>query len=477
MSATRRLEGSASVDLYQIERAVTVGLSALVLLLIAVYVGLVVPRLSSRAASLSTALTVVGLLGAALFGTELIAVGLLVCSVSLVSAHCGWAWGRRTAARRTRSASRQASSSGAHGASGTAPRPARRPAPASNEDTTPWGVAPVRAQAARSTLGRYRLEREIGRGAMGAVYLGTDPQMGQPIAIKTLDLGQEFEGDALAEARSRFMREAETAGRLRHPDIVRVFDAGEDRSLAYIAMEFLQGQDLQAHTQAGRLLPVPTVLHIVARVADALAYAHSQGVVHRDIKPANVMVDLATDTVKVTDFGIAHITDARRTRTGVVLGTPSFMSPEQMAGGRLDGRSDLYSLGVMLFQLLTGRLPHQAESMARVMYLIANEPAPDIRSVREDLPEALANLVALALEKRPETRYVDGHQMAQDLREVKAWLTPIKAEWELITDPSNVSPRSTPQATSDVATYPHGSEEFTATVSFLRSDTRHNPKN
>ncbi len=460
------------------------GLSALVLLLIAVYVGLVVPRLSSRVATLSSALTVAGLLGASLLGTDLIAVGLLVCSVALVSAHCGWAWGRRQGARRTRSAASRPSSARASASSGTAPpriasiRPAAPPP--SVEDTTPWGpaVTPVRPLAAqRATLGRYRLEREIGRGAMGAVYLGIDPQMGQQVAIKTLDLGQEFEGDALAEARSRFVREAETAGRLRHPDIVSVFDAGEDHDLAYIAMEYLQGQDLQAYTQPGRLLPVPTVLHIVARVADALAYAHSQGVVHRDIKPANVMVDLATDTVKVTDFGIAHVTDARRTRTGMVLGTPSFMSPEQMAGGRLDGRSDIYSLGVMLFQLLTGRLPHQADSMARVMYLIANEPAPDIRSVREDLPEALANVVALALEKRPETRYADGHQVAEDLREVEAWLTPIKAEWELITDPGDFSPRSTPQPRSDVATYPHGAEEFTATVSFLRADTRHNLKN
>lgn len=471
------------MNFYQIERAVTLGLSAVVLLLIAVYVAMVLPRLKRQVGMGTTALAAVALMGAALSGTDLMGVGLMVCGVALVAAHFGWVVGRQG----VRGASRSSSSSGsrptakAGAARPSAPR-RRAPVPVADpadEDTTPWGaaVAPVAGMAHRSTLGRYRIEREIGRGSMGAVYLGVDPDMGQQAALKTLALSQEFEGEALTEARSRFFREAETAGRLRHPDIVSIFDAGEDRNLAYIAMEFLSGQDLQAYTQAGRLLPVPTALHIVARVADALAYAHSQGVVHRDIKPANVMVDLATDTVKVTDFGIAHVADARRTRTGMVLGTPSFMSPEQMAGGRLDGRSDLYSLGVMLFQLLTGRLPHQAESMARVMYLIANEPAPDIRSIREDLPESLANVVALALEKRPEVRYADGHQMAEDLREVEAWLTPIKAEWELITEPArgDSAHRSTPSQ-GDVATYPHGAGEFTATVSFLRSDTRHNLK-
>jgi hypothetical protein len=472
------------VDLYQIERAVTLGLSALVLLLIAVYIGFLLPRLNNRAAWPCSLLIAGSLMGASLTGTELISEGLRVCGIALVAAHCGWAWGRRSVRRGSRSAAVSSSRAGVRRAASAARPPAPRPSAAASppnamNDTTPWGaaVAPVMGTPHRATLGRYKIEREIGRGAMGAVYLGLDPGLGQQVALKTMALGREFEGEALAEARSRFFREAETAGRLRHPDIVTIYDAGEDRDLAYIAMEYLQGHDLQAYAQPGRLLPVPTVLHIVARVADALAYAHSQGVVHRDVKPANVMVDLSTDTVKVTDFGIAHVTDARRTRTGMVLGTPSFMSPEQMAGGRLDGRSDIYSLGVMLFQLLTGHLPHQAESMARVMYLIANEPAPDIRTVREDLPEALANVVALALEKRPEVRYADGHQVAEDLREVEAWLTPIKAEWELIMPPGEFSPRATPAPQGDVASYPHGAQEFTATVSYLRADTRHNLKN
>ncbi len=281
---------------------------------------------------------------------------------------------------------------------------------------------PATQDASRMTLGPYVVEKKIGQGSMGAVYLGRDPQSDRVAAIKTIALRKEFEGDALQEARQRFAREAQTAGRLSHPDIVGIYASGEDRDLAWIAMEYLRGRDLAHYASPARLLPLPVVLRIGARVAEALAYAHRQGVVHRDIKPANVMVDLAADTVKVTDFGIARIADASRTRTGLVLGTPSFMSPEQLAGSPVDGRSDLYSLGVMLFQLLSGRLPHEADSMARLMALIASDTAPDVRTWRPELPEALADVVALALEKRPEVRYADGHQLATDLRTVESQL-------------------------------------------------------
>jgi serine/threonine-protein kinase len=162
------------------------------------------------------------------------------------------------------------------------------------------------------------------------------------------------------------------------------------------------------------------VLSIVARVSEALAYAHKLNVVHRDIKPANIMYDPETDSVKVTDFGIARITDSSKTKTGLVLGTPSFMSPEQIAGKKVDGRSDLYSLGVMLFQMLAGVLPFRGDSMAELMYKIANEPAPDIRIIRPELSEKLANIVALSISKRSETRYQDGDQFAADLRAVMA---------------------------------------------------------
>lgn len=269
-------------------------------------------------------------------------------------------------------------------------------------------------------LGRYQIDREIGKGAMGVVYLGRDPKIGRVVAIKTLALGYEFEGDALIDARARFFREAETAGRLQHPNIVTIFDAGEEHDLAYIAMEFLKGQDLTHACGQDRLLPVRTVLSIAARVADALDYAHAHNVVHRDIKPANIMFDSGTDLVKVTDFGIARITDSSKTRTGLVLGTPSFMSPEQLAGKKVDGRSDLYSLGVTLFQLLTGTLPLRGASMTELMHKIASVEAPDVRQLRPELSAALAKVVALSLQKRPEARYQTGRQFAADLRQAQA---------------------------------------------------------
>ena len=320
-------------------------------------------------------------------------------------------------------------------------------APEQNDETA------TRRQA---TLGRYSIEGEVGRGAMGAVLLGRDPQGGRRVALKTLALGREFADEERAEARQRFLREAETAARLRHPGIVAVFDSGEDEGLAWIAMEYLSGHDLQRHTQAGNLLPVPVVLRVAARVSDALAYAHRQGVVHRDVKPANVMVDLAADSVKVTDFGIARIADASRTRTGMVLGTPSFMSPEQMAGRRVDGRSDLYSLGVMLFQLLCGQLPHRADSMAALMSQIVNQRAPDIRSLRPELPAALADVVALTLEKRPELRHADGRQLALDLQLIAARMDAAS------------EPAAPPEADA-------GADLFASTVKFSRVDPRHNP--
>ena len=267
-------------------------------------------------------------------------------------------------------------------------------------------------------LGRYQLEKELGKGAMGVVYLGKDPKIGRVVAIKTMALSQEFAGEELVDARERFFREAETAGRLQHQNIVTIFDAGEEHDLAYIAMEFLKGHDLADFCKPGQLLPMPTVLSIIAQVAEALGYAHRQHVVHRDIKPANIMYEPDGGIVKVTDFGIARITDSSKTKTGLVLGTPSFMSPEQIAGKKVDGRSDLYSLGVMLFQMLTGVLPFRGDSMAELMYKIASEEAPDARVIRPDIPERLAKIVALALAKQPEARYQTGEQFAADIRSV-----------------------------------------------------------
>jgi serine/threonine protein kinase len=287
-----------------------------------------------------------------------------------------------------------------------------------------WGTVPPRPlpEVSRAQMGKYLVEKQIGKGAMGAVYLGYDPATDTKVALKTMALAQEFSGAELADARSRFLREAEMAGRLHYPDIVAILDAGEEEGVAYIAMELVQGTDLSQFTRPDKLLPLPKALDILARVAEALDYAHSRGVTHRDIKPANIMVDLEHDVVKVMDFGVARVADATRTRTGVVLGTPTFMSPEQLSGQNVDGRSDLYSLGVSMFQLLTGQLPYRNDSMAALMRAITRETAPNICTIRPDLPEALGDIVALALEKHPNTRYASGRDMAQDIRAVAKFL-------------------------------------------------------
>ena len=279
-------------------------------------------------------------------------------------------------------------------------------------------AAPPPPGTTPSGLQDYELGAEIGRGAMAVVYKATQRSTGRQVAIKRLALSREFSAEDLADVRSRFMREARAAGALEHSDILQVVDAGQDGNDAWIALEYVLGRDLSLFTRPAQLLPVREVVQIGARLARALAYAHSQGVIHRDIKPANVMLDRVNGSLKLMDFGIARVGDGSRTRTGLVLGTPSFMSPEQLAGLTVDGRSDLYSLGVLLYQLLSGTLPHHSESMARLMQQIATEPAPDVRSRRPELPESLALVLALALEKRPELRYGSGEQMARDLEAV-----------------------------------------------------------
>ena len=272
------------------------------------------------------------------------------------------------------------------------------------------------------TLGRYEVEEELGKGAMGTVYQGRDPKINRVVAIKTMALSQEFEGNELDSVKERFFREAETAGRLNHPNIVTIFDAGEEHDLAYIAMEFLKGKDLSNYISPTDLLPIDWSLDIVGHVADALDYAHAQDVVHRDIKPANIMYDEDSDTVKVTDFGIARITASSRTKTGVVLGTPSYMSPEQLAGKHVDGRSDLFSLGVMLYELLTAEQPFTGDSMAALMYQITNKKHTDITKAREDLPPCVRTITDKALQKDPGKRYQTGSEMREAIERCRAKL-------------------------------------------------------
>ncbi|HSD53179.1 MAG TPA: serine/threonine-protein kinase [Burkholderiales bacterium] len=265
-------------------------------------------------------------------------------------------------------------------------------------------------------LGRYQILDAIGKGAMGVVYRARDPMINREVALKAIPLAAEFEGAALADARAKFFREAEMAGRLSHPHIVTIYDAGEHDGIAYIAMELLRGRHLVEHTHADRLLPAAIALDIVARLADALHYAHQRQVVHRDIKPANVMYDPSGVELKITDFGIARLTDSSRTRTGVVLGTPSFMSPEQLQGRELTGRSDLFSLAVAFFQLLTSQLPFRADSMPALMLKIVQDPHPRLCAVRPDLPGIFDRFFDRALAKDPGDRFASGAAFAEAVR-------------------------------------------------------------
>jgi hypothetical protein len=298
------------------------------------------------------------------------------------------------------------------GAPAAAAKPAAASAPAVKE-------APREVDATQR-LGRYQLEREIGRGAMGVVYLGRDTAINRLVAIKAIPLASEFSEVELAEARTRFFREAETAGRLNHPNIVTIYDVGEERGLAYIAMEYLKGRHLSEHATSNTLLEPRKVLELIGLTAQALGFAHKQQVVHRDIKPANIMYDPSTNVLKITDFGIARLSGAGSTRTGIVLGTPSFMSPEQLEGRTVTGASDLFSLGVSLFQLLTGQLPFTADSMTGLMQQIAEAPHPPLRAFRPDLPACVESIIDRALAKNPEARFDSGAQMAAALDDCRS---------------------------------------------------------
>jgi serine/threonine-protein kinase len=265
-------------------------------------------------------------------------------------------------------------------------------------------------------LGRYVIERRIGRGAMGAVYLAKDPRINRPVALKAIPIEKEFEDDELKEARLRFYREAESAGRLAHPNIITVFDAGEDKGLAYIAMEYVPGIPLKKFTDPKKLLAPKRALELCAATAEALDYAHNQGVIHRDIKPANLMYNPKEGSLKITDFGVARMTDNNNTKTGIVLGTPMYMSPEQLGAEDLTGHSDLFSLGVTLYELLAGEVPFKATNIAVLMTKITSEDAAPISKRRAGIPPSVDAVLAKALAKRPENRFSCGAEMAIALR-------------------------------------------------------------
>ncbi|MCP3952662.1 MAG: CHASE2 domain-containing protein [Desulfobacterales bacterium] len=267
----------------------------------------------------------------------------------------------------------------------------------------------------KPTLGRYEIEKQLGKGAMGIVYLGKDPRINRTTAIKTFRFGDDLGAEETDKLKEKFFREAESAGTLSHPNIVTIYDAGDEQDLAFIAMEFLEGSDLEPYIKKDNLLPIRKVMDYCADVADALDYAHDKGIVHRDIKPANIML-IKGNIIKITDFGIARITATSQTQTGVVKGTPFYMSPEQFSGEKVDGRSDIFSLGTMLFQMLTGTLPFTGDSPPALMHQIMNVKHKNPRTMNPKIFKPLVTIIDKALEKEREKRYQRAMQMATHLR-------------------------------------------------------------
>lgn len=266
----------------------------------------------------------------------------------------------------------------------------------------------------KPTVGRYEIIREIGQGAMGIVYEANDPKINRRLAIKTIRFSDEFEESRIKQIKSRFFREAEIAGKLSHPSIVSIYDAGEEYDLTYLAMEYLEGEDLRKYCKMESILPLRKILGITSDVALALDYAHTQGVIHRDIKPGNIML-LKNGKVKVTDFGIAKAISSTETKSGVILGTPNYMSPEQINGQKIDGRSDLFALGVVLFELLTGQVPFHGKNITNLLYQITQVKHPSIRALNPKVPKAIEQIINKTLEKNPDDRFPRGMDIAKYL--------------------------------------------------------------
>src|SRR5712671_4428578 len=268
--------------------------------------------------------------------------------------------------------------------------------------------------------GRYEIIGELGRGAMGVVYKAMDPVIGRTVAVKTIRLSEEGTGLSRPELLTRFQTEARAAGLLTHPNIVVVFDAGEEDGLYYITMELVEGKSLQALLDGGHAFPLPRTLRIMEQTCSALQFAHERNVVHRDIKPANLMLT-ADDTVKVTDFGTAKILQFGTVQqTAHVMGTPSYMSPEQVKGRAVDGRSDIFSLGVMLYEMVTGEKPFPGQSITTVIYKIVNEEPVPPRQIDPTIHAGISAVVMKALVKDPEGRYQSCREMLEDLRNYRS---------------------------------------------------------
>ncbi|HJW96400.1 MAG TPA: serine/threonine-protein kinase [Thermoanaerobaculia bacterium] len=270
-------------------------------------------------------------------------------------------------------------------------------------------------------LGRYEVVRELGKGAMGIVYLAKDPLIGRLVALKTIRPAAHSDDDETREFQQRFIREAQAAGILNHPTIVTVHDIGQDEAsgVSFIAMEYVEGQNLKEVLQQGRAMSFEQIGDIAAQVADALDFAHSKGIVHRDVKPANIIL-LEGMRAKITDFGIAKIASggANLTSTGQFLGTPNYMAPEQIKGAPVDGRTDLFSLGICLYELLTRRKPFGGDSLTSISYKIVHEPFPPLHEINPQIPDGYEEVVTKCLAKDPARRYQRGRDLANALRAV-----------------------------------------------------------
>lgn len=262
-------------------------------------------------------------------------------------------------------------------------------------------------------IGRFDILEKLGEGAMGTVYRAMDPLIERTVAIKTISLDLSETARRLFE--DHFLREAKSAGRLSHPNIVTIYDVGETERFAYIAMEYLDGPSLRDILHEHGPLPLELALDTAMQMADALAFAHDHGIVHRDIKPPNVIVVGKRGTVKLTDFGIAHLTNHGETHAGTLVGSPRYMSPEQVQGHPIDGRADIFSLGAVLFEMLTGRPPFGGDDLHGILFRIVNEPAPRVARLRPDVPAAVDAILARCLAKQPRDRYATAHELVHDL--------------------------------------------------------------
>jgi serine/threonine-protein kinase len=312
-----------------------------------------------------------------------------------------------------------------------------------------------------STLGRYKIISEIGQGAMGVVYKAVDPIIDRTVAIKTINLN--LSRQELEEYEARFQQEIKAAGRLNHPNIVTIYDVGKTDAVAYMAMEFLEGLELKDIIASGNVMPADQVVDIISQVADGLWFAHQQDIVHRDVKPSNIMV-MKGGVAKITDFGIARLPNsAVKTMTGLILGSPRYMSPEQVIGKTIDARSDIFSLGVVLYEALTTVAPFDGDNVNAIMYATVNTTPPPPSQHNRTVPAMLDLIVAKAMAKLLEDRYQTIKELSDDLREVRRQIDSVRPAAALKATSAPPPPRPTPSAAPlmqhevDTATMPmHG---------------------